>query len=169
MWPWRPEPLPDELLSSWLRRVALGNSPKVHTFCNAVWPGLQIWNRDIDCLAPEVLLEALALGTGQPTSRVRQTTFGSLEGVLFEQVRVTGPTEWVLPVGVYHRTRRRPAPSTVLCLWIAVTNAPRRHHRIGELIRYAIGVLPTAASIPSSWLTPGRSSSKIGLPPSSIT
>lgn len=108
MWPWRPEPLPDELLSSWLRRVALGNSPKVHTFCNAVWPGLQIWNRDIDGMAPEVLLEALALGTGQPTSRVRQTTFSSLEGVLFEHVRVTGPTQWVLPIGVYHRTRRRP-------------------------------------------------------------
>ena len=48
LWPWRPRPQADELLSSWLRRIALGNSAKLHSFCHAVWPGLQIWNRDID-------------------------------------------------------------------------------------------------------------------------
>ncbi|WP_341536102.1 TniQ family protein [Aeromonas veronii] len=39
LWPWRPRPQADELLSSWLRRIALGNSAKLHSFCHAVWPG----------------------------------------------------------------------------------------------------------------------------------
>lgn len=106
-WPWRPSPEPDELLSSWLRRVALGNAPKVHSFCNAVWPGLQIWNRDVDALAPRELVERLGRHTGVPEADVLATTLGAYAGVLFEQVRVTGPTEWVLPVGVFHRIRRR--------------------------------------------------------------
>ena len=59
LWPWRPRPQADELLSSWLRRIALGNSAKLHSFCHAVWPGLQIWNRDIDGLAPPRLMEGL--------------------------------------------------------------------------------------------------------------
>lgn len=107
LWPWRPRPESDELLSSWLRRVALGNSAKLHTFCNAVWPGLQIWNRDIDCLAPTPLMETMSASTGVPPAQVEATTFRPLVGTLFEDVRVAGPTSWILAVGVYHRTRRR--------------------------------------------------------------
>lgn len=105
--PWRPRPEPDELLSSWLARVARGNSGKLHTFCHAVWPGLQIWNRDIDAVAPALLLAELGRRTGVDASRIDQTTLRSLEGVLFEDLQVVGPTQWVRPLGVFHRTRRR--------------------------------------------------------------
>lgn len=108
LWPWRPEPYADELLSSWLRRVALGNALKVHSFCHAVWPGLQLWNRDLDALAPDIVLEDLAAHTDVPIDRVRETTLHRLTGLLYEGVRVIGPTDWLLPVGVYHRKRRRP-------------------------------------------------------------
>lgn len=107
LWPWRPRPQPDELLSSWLARIARGNSGKLHTFCHAVWPGLQIWNRDIDALAPAELVATLVSRTGVDGLLAEQTTLRPLEGVLFEHLRVTGPTQWVRPLGVFHRTRLR--------------------------------------------------------------
>jgi hypothetical protein len=106
LWPWRPDPEPDELLSSWLMRLALGNAPKVQTFCHSVWPGVQLWNRDLDMLAPEVVLATLSEGPGVSREVVVGTTLRAFEGVLFE---CAGPstTDWVLPAGIYHRTRRR--------------------------------------------------------------
>ncbi len=39
-------------------------------------------------------------------SLLEKTTLRAFEGVVFEEVRVKVATRWVLPLGVYHRTRR---------------------------------------------------------------
>jgi len=105
--PWRPKPKDDELFSSWLLRVATGNSPKLHTFCHIVWPNRQLWNRDLDAMAPSDVVQTLASLTGTSATRARETTLPSLEGTLYERVSVNNASRWVLPLGVYHRTRRR--------------------------------------------------------------
>lgn len=65
LWPIRYKPLPDELLSSWLVRLAHGHGLKVQTFCNLIFGNkLQVWNRDIDRLAPEWLIAELSSKTG---------------------------------------------------------------------------------------------------------
>lgn len=87
--------------------MALGNSPKLHTFCNLIWPDLQIWNRDLDVLADTTFVSRIAELTGCEPTRAWQTSLRSLSGVVFGEVQVTGPTRWILPLGVYHRTRRR--------------------------------------------------------------
>ena len=131
LWPWRPRPQADELLSSWLRRIALGNSSKLHSFCHAVWPGLQIWNRDIDGLAPRPLMEGLVAHTGVDATVAEMTTFRPWVGTLFEEVRVTGATQWLLPVGIHHRTRRRPGQQWCpLCLIEDVEPYYRRRWRL---------------------------------------
>ena len=53
LWPAHPKPLPDELLSSWMVRIAGQHGLKLHTFASAVWPGISIWNRDIDRSGPK--------------------------------------------------------------------------------------------------------------------
>ena len=65
MWPAHPKPLPDELLSSWIVRVAEANAIKLQTlswmlFGNGVSP----WNRDIDRNAPRWLIDVLCEHTG---------------------------------------------------------------------------------------------------------
>lgn len=78
LWPIRYKPLPDELLSSWLVRLAHGHGLKVQTFCNLMFGNRrQVWNRDIDRLAPDWLVEALALHTGTPMELARRTTRSS--------------------------------------------------------------------------------------------
>lgn len=105
-WPARIRPLPDELLSSWLVRLAMAHGLKLHTFCSMAWPRKAIWNRDIDKSADQTLLLSLSDKTNLPIGTVKATTLSDYEGVLYERHNPFGNTSWIMPVGVYHRTRR---------------------------------------------------------------
>lgn len=107
LWPGFVYPRPDELLSSWLVRLAHAHLLKVHTFCAVTWPGLNIWNRDVDKFAPAALLATLARRTPATPARIWETTLASYEGRLYQHHNAKGNTDWILPLGIYHRTRRR--------------------------------------------------------------
>lgn len=66
---------------------------------------MQIWNRDIDKLAPAQFVEDIAHGTGTPLARASATTLRSLEGVLVEALPQS-TKGLITNIGVYHRTRR---------------------------------------------------------------
>ncbi|CAN8139510.1 TniQ family protein [uncultured Thiomicrorhabdus sp.] len=107
LWPVHPHPDQDELLSSWLVRIAHANGEKVQSFCNHEFGSKhQIWNRDIDRLAPEWLLTKLSEKTATPIERVRQTTLKRYEGVLFDHSSLSGIEKWINPLRIYHRTRK---------------------------------------------------------------
>ncbi|MGO9601984.1 MAG: TniQ family protein [Candidatus Binataceae bacterium] len=109
VWPVHPHPLPDELLSSWLVRLAHANGLKVHTFfARNFGRERQIWTRDIDKFAPDWLIDGLCAGTGLDRDRIVATTLRSFEGFVYEKLNPFGNTKWILPLGVYHRTRRLP-------------------------------------------------------------
>jgi hypothetical protein len=107
-WPAHIKPKEDELLSSWLVRLAMAHALKLHTFCSITWScRKQIWNRDIDKCADESILSVLALKTGTPRDMAFNTILATYEGRLYERHNPYGNTPWIMPVGVYHRTRRR--------------------------------------------------------------
>ncbi|MFA6699120.1 MAG: TniQ family protein [Thiomicrospira sp.] len=107
LWPVHPHPYPDELLSSWLVRIAHGNGEKVQSFCHHEF-GIdrQIWNRDIDRQASGWLLTILSERTATPIECVKQTTLKRYEGVLFDHYMPSGVEKWVMPLKIYHRTRK---------------------------------------------------------------
>ncbi|MGH8075713.1 MAG: TniQ family protein [Lysobacter sp.] len=108
LWPAHPKPLPDELLSSWIVRIAHANGLKLQTFCDQVFgKERQLWNRDIDRSSPAWLLTSLARHTGTPIDAVRRTTLDVYRGRLYRRRHSAGQLRWILLVGVYHRTRRR--------------------------------------------------------------
>ncbi|RUM92360.1 MAG: hypothetical protein DSZ27_04085 [Thiomicrospira sp.] len=107
LWPVHPHPYPNELLSSWLVRIAHANGEKVQTFTHQEFGTKhQIWNRDIDRLAPEWLLMALSERTATQIEIVRQTTLKRYEGVLFDHSVSSGVEKWITPLKIYHRTRK---------------------------------------------------------------
>jgi len=108
LWPVHIKPLEDELLSSWLVRLARAHGLRLHTFCDLAWRHKPIWNRDIDKSADEEILRVLSEKTATPIERVRQTTLAAYEGWLYEKHNPYGNTKWIMPVGVYHRMRKRP-------------------------------------------------------------
>lgn len=106
-WPMRRKPLQDELLSSWLLRNVRAHSGWPHSFCRAVWGGLQIWTRDIDRSAPELVLSTLAAKTQTSYDAAVQTLLRPQMRDILGAEPIQGVAPWVLPVGVFHRTRRR--------------------------------------------------------------
>lgn len=104
--PVRPRPFPQELLSSWLFRLAQANSQKLHSLTRLVLGDRQVWNRDIDRLADEAVLLALAGVTGAEVEVLRRSTLGALTGRVYTDFHAHGVNRWILPLGMYHRTRR---------------------------------------------------------------
>lgn len=106
LWPIRYKPLPDELLSSWLVRLAHGHGLKVQSFCNLLFGNRrQVWNRDIDRLAPPWLVDALAVHTGTPAEIARRTTLQVFEGTLYPHFHPSGTLLWIQNMQMYHRQR----------------------------------------------------------------
>jgi hypothetical protein len=107
LWPAHPKPLEDELLSSWWVRLARANHERLHSFTRIILPGHAVWNRDLDKSASDETLRLLSRKTGTTYARVQATTLQGLTGCLFPRFNAHGNTKWILPIGVYHRTRRR--------------------------------------------------------------
>ena len=99
------KPLPDELLSCWLVRLAHGHGLKVQTFSELLFEG-ELWNRDIDRHGPDWLIDTLALRTGTPREVVFNTSLKAYEGILYRTAHESWIQEWILPLVMYHRKRR---------------------------------------------------------------
>jgi hypothetical protein len=99
LWLYHPMPQPDELLSSWLVRIACGHSMKLQTFCRvSLGKGQEIWVRDIDRQAMSWLLEAVSKHTGVSLSEVKQTSLRAYQGWLYRNYRWSGHQYWLLPL-----------------------------------------------------------------------
>ena len=106
LWPIRYKPQPDELLSSWLVRLSVGHGLRVQTFCNLIFGNQrQVWNRDIDRLAPDWLINELSLRTGTPIEIAQVTTLRAYEGQLYQRFRTAGTLPWIQTLRMYHRKR----------------------------------------------------------------
>ncbi len=107
VWPVHPKPLQDELLSSWIVRVAQANAIKLQTlswmlFGNERSP----WNRDIDRSAPPWLLKEVAHHTGTNYWDVFHSTLVTYRQRLYSRRRLSGQLPWVLSVHNYGMQRR---------------------------------------------------------------
>lgn len=109
MLPLHTHPRQGEIFSSWLIRLALENGLPVHTFYYSLlkYHG-QIWTRDIDRHPPQVLINTVAEATGQNFKRLTYLCLTSYEGRLYEHLPINGDAPWLMPAGIYHRTRKRP-------------------------------------------------------------
>lgn len=80
---------------------------KTYTFGKMLFPKVSLWNRDFDKIAPEEVLLTLAACTATPLERIRQTALRRYEGRLYLRHTANGNTNWLLPLGIYHRTHRK--------------------------------------------------------------
>lgn len=96
----RLKPQDDELLSSWLVRLAAGNSLKLKTFTRTRFGlGQDFWRHDVDRFASAELTSKIAKATGVSEEQAFATTLAAYEGAPYEQHTTIGPQRWLLPVG----------------------------------------------------------------------
>lgn len=98
-------PLPDEVTSSFIVRLAMLFRLKLQTFSRIVWPNEVLWHLDVDRFPPAFLLESLARTTNLPLTTIEATSLRALAENLGES-RAPGSTPWILPL-VKHRFVRR--------------------------------------------------------------
>ena len=97
----------DELLSSWIVRLAHSHRMKAHTFTKFNFPNFEFWNRDIDRSIRDELIVEIAGRTNATTHRIYSSTLRSYEGVLFEKDSGKSKGRWIMPLGIFHRTWKR--------------------------------------------------------------
>lgn len=108
VWPAHPKPLPDELLSSWIVRVAQANGIKLQTLCWMLFGNLRSpWNRDIDRSAPPWLIQALSQHTGTNYWNIFHTTLVTYRTRLYPRRQSSGQLRWILPLGNYGMRHRQ--------------------------------------------------------------
>jgi len=134
LWPVHAKPQEDELLSSWLARLALAHGQTVAPFTATVWAGRILVARDVDLWNDPGMFETLATKTRTPPARVFAATLASYEGWLFDQPRQCH-LPWVLPRYLNIRPHR---PSGLqFCPWcLASDKEPyfRRQWRLAFLV-----------------------------------
>lgn len=107
MLPIHPHPISGELLSSWMTRLAIQNNFYLHEFYKTVM-GIEsaLFTRDIDRLNVPGLVACLSKNTGLKEACIESCTLRSFSGILFESVNQNSHSRWILPQGIYHRTRK---------------------------------------------------------------
>lgn len=102
-----PVPRQGETFSSILLRLSSNHAATAHELCAMLWPKFQFWTRDIDRTAADTLLEAVSRDTGLARAALEAATLRDVVGALGFSERLQGSQRGILPVGVYHRVRRR--------------------------------------------------------------
>lgn len=104
LWPAHPSPYPGECLSSWIVRTAHHNGLKVQTFSDLSFgKHNQIWNRDIDKLAPDFVLKTMSTYTSTPIKVANKTTLNLYKKRLLPVIKPSGILRWVNPLVLHHR------------------------------------------------------------------
>jgi hypothetical protein len=100
-------PKVDELLSSFLFRLAHDHYLKAHSFGKIIFPKTSIWNRDIDRSAHPELLEILSTKINMDKAKIANCLLSSFEGKVFVHHNPKGSSKWIVPFGIFHRARKR--------------------------------------------------------------
>lgn len=107
-WPYQPAPLPDELLSSFLCRLAVGMDLKPITFLNTVFGSRKnLLAQDLDNHAPERIIERVSAGTQRSGYELADCTLPSYVGTLLTTHNPRGRNPWLLPTTIDNNIRHR--------------------------------------------------------------
>jgi len=109
LWPFRPKPLDDELLSSFIGRLSVGLGMKPITFLNSIMGSRKnLLAQDLDNFAPPNLVMRLAAGCDVDQDELLRCTFTSFQGALNHNHNKRGRNPWILPITIDNNARLRP-------------------------------------------------------------
>lgn len=108
---------PDELLSSWLIRIALKHSTNPLSLTGEIWPNFRAWTIDLDRNLSDQKLHKLSLLSGVPfeaISRVLLKNYAS--HIIADNFLPKGNWPWILSIGSRNRKHSSGAQICPKCL-----------------------------------------------------
>lgn len=100
-------PFENELFSSWYLRLSSNHLIKNYNFTKFYFKDIPIWDRDIDLNPSAALLKSIAELTPLYSHEISNMFLPSLEGVKVPKVNSNSVNRFILPLGIYHRTRKK--------------------------------------------------------------
>ncbi|TNC81494.1 MAG: hypothetical protein C9356_09195 [Oleiphilus sp.] len=97
-WPSFPKPLPDEIFSSWLARLARANFTEPCRFTSMYWPKTNIWNQDLDASTPVEFIQYLSQKARIDQASIEATLLTSLIGRYMSEIDTNGGQLGILAV-----------------------------------------------------------------------
>lgn len=123
LWPVHPKPLPGEVLSSWLLRLADGNGLDQNSFKHH-FPKVPGASADLDLLGDEAFLATISARSSVPLEQVAELSYARDEGSVFV-LDPAGYPDWIIPrdrLGIWPEKSRVPSqPFCPACLASDVT------------------------------------------------
>lgn len=117
IWPGYVKPEKDELFSSWVVRTSYEHLLKVQTFCKLGFNFPQFWSRDVDRSAQQKFTDILLERTPLKENEINSLFLTKYQGKLYSNVSANSYSKWIIPSGIFHRTRkRRPLLFCPICL-----------------------------------------------------
>ena len=101
--PIRYKPKQDEIFSSWLARICLGNVIKPHSLNQMLWPKDDIWTKDFDKYINIAIVESLSQLTGVSKTALEKTLLSRYKDFIYENFYISGRTPWVRELSKVHR------------------------------------------------------------------
>ncbi|MCW2364831.1 hypothetical protein M2341_000278 [Sphingobium sp. B7D2B] len=100
--------MPDELLSSYVRRLATGMGLKPISFLNAVFGSTKnLLSQDLDNFAPEHFIDRIAFGVSRSPEEISACTLRAYAGLLIPSHNKAGRNPWLLPTTIDNNLRHR--------------------------------------------------------------
>lgn len=108
-WPYRPQPLPDELISSYLWRLSNGMMFSPSSFLSIIFGTRKnLLAQDLDNYTPDHIFQRVAFGTQINIDDLARHSLRAYVGTLHLSGFPTGRRPWILPVSVNNNDRQRP-------------------------------------------------------------
>ncbi|MNJ37196.1 hypothetical protein D3C77_320050 [compost metagenome] len=95
--------LRDELISSWLVRVALAHGCNPNTLTEVLWPGSRAWTHDLDRGFVSERLTVLSHASGITENALQAATLAPVAGLVSPSRKGSGIWPWVLVLGCRNR------------------------------------------------------------------
>ena len=105
----KPKPQEDELLSSWLVRVARAHLTLTTSFTNMHFKEYKnniIWQRDLDIWCPDKLIDRISFKSGYSQEIIFNMTLRSLEGIITDKITGKSNTPNIRALGNYGSCKR---------------------------------------------------------------
>ncbi|WP_404977153.1 TniQ family protein [Acidovorax sp. PRC11] len=113
----RPGPFEQELLTSWLARVAVHSGCEPLVLTGAIWPDWRIWTVDADRQVSPEHAQAAAIWFNLPAESVHACTLLAAGNRLHGSINLNGPMwPWITTQGNRNRLRRAGLPFCPKCL-----------------------------------------------------
>ena len=108
IFPYYLPPEKDELFTSWFCRLSNNHDVKTNTFIqNYFGRNVPFWNRDIDVLEPENIINIMVKHTPLRIENIHEMFLRNYEGFAYYKYHHDGTIRNILPLGINHRKRKQ--------------------------------------------------------------